>query len=48
MTTDAENGILRDQIPTTVTQTPSSYEGEGEGLNLTREMIGIFQMVKVS
>ena len=42
-TTDAENGILRDQIPTTVTQTPSSYEGEGEGLNLTREMIGIFK-----
>ena len=25
-----------------VTQTPSSYEGEGEGLNFTREMIGIF------
>ena len=24
-----------------VTQTPSSYE-EGEGLNFTREMIGIF------
>ena len=35
---------IRYILSTMVTQTPSSYEGEGEGegLNFTREMIGIF------
>ena len=42
-TRDITFARLRDQISTTVTQTPSSYERKGEGLNFARQMIGIFK-----
>ena len=41
-TRDITFARLRDQISTTVTQTPSSYERKGEGLNFARQMTGIF------